>query len=298
MEDKRKLYKKVFKISDEEIKKLYLDGNSLSDIAKVAQDTKGLMALRRRLQDMGIDTTKNMKKYSEKLSKIKKQYDIDEYVFDVIDTEEKAYWLGFLFADGYNHESKNCIALRLQEEDNEILEKLKIFLKTNTPIYTFTRITRVNKLVKKYCELNIRSVYLSKQLAKLGCVQGKTYCLEFPDWLNPDLYSHFLRGYFDGDGCFSVKDRLDRRKSYGKSMNFQTTITGRFEFIKKCEEIISNNTGINIGKIQTFKNNYAVSLHYNGKNQTKKVLDFLYKNATIYLQRKYNKYKEYCISVE
>lgn len=48
---------------------MYLNGSSLSDIAKIAQDTKGLMALRKRLQDLGVDTTKNMKKYSEKLSK-------------------------------------------------------------------------------------------------------------------------------------------------------------------------------------------------------------------------------------
>ena len=110
MEDKRKLYKKVFKISDEEIKRLYLNGNSLYDIAKIAQDTKGLMALRKRLQDMGVDTSKNMKKYSLKISKSSKHYLVDEHVFDVIDTEEKAYWLGFLFADGYNHQTKNCIS--------------------------------------------------------------------------------------------------------------------------------------------------------------------------------------------
>lgn len=298
MKDKRKLYKKVFKISDEEIKRLYLNGNSLYDIAKIAQDTKGVMALRKRLQDLGVDTSKNMKKYSLKISKSSKQYLVDEHVFDVIDTEEKAYWLGFLFADGYNHQTKNCIALRLQEEDVEILEKFKTFLKTNVPIYSFVRTTRVSKTKKIYKEVNICSPYMSNKLASLGCVQGKTYTLEFPKWLNPKLYNHFIRGYFDGDGCFSVKDRLDRRKTYGKSMRFQVTFTGRFEFIKECEKIISENTGINLGKIQTFKNNYAVALHYGGKNQTKKVLDYLYTNATIYLQRKYKKYKEYCIPVE
>ena len=62
--------KKVFKISDNQIKQMYLDGYSMKDIAKVAQDTKGLMALRKRLKDLGDDTTKNMKRYSLKMSKL------------------------------------------------------------------------------------------------------------------------------------------------------------------------------------------------------------------------------------
>ena len=58
--------KKIFKISDEQIKSMYLSGNSLNDIAKVAQDTKGVMALRNKLHELGVNTTKNMKKYSKK----------------------------------------------------------------------------------------------------------------------------------------------------------------------------------------------------------------------------------------
>ena len=59
--------KKVFKISDEQIKNMYLSGNSLQDIAEVAQDTKGLMALRNKLHELGVSTTKNMKRYSNKI---------------------------------------------------------------------------------------------------------------------------------------------------------------------------------------------------------------------------------------
>ena len=296
--DKRKLNRKVFKISDEEIKRLYLEGNSLNDIAKNSSRHKRLMALRNKLHDLGVDTTINMKRYASKFSKAFKKYDLDEHIFDTIDTEEKAYWLGFLYADGYNHESKTCISLKLQYNDIEILEKFKNFLKTNVPIYKWTRTTQVNKIEKDYCEVNICSVYLSQQLAKLGCVQGKTYTLEFPYFLDKNLYNHFLRGYFDGDGCISIKDRLNRRKRNGTCMSYQATITGKYEFIEKCEKIISENTEIPLGKIQRFKNNFAVSIHYSGKYQVTKLLNYLYKNATIYLQRKYDIYKEYCISAE
>ena len=61
--------KKIFKISDEEIKRLYLEGSSMSDIAKIAQDTKGLMAIRNRLISLGVNTHVSQKKYRYKISK-------------------------------------------------------------------------------------------------------------------------------------------------------------------------------------------------------------------------------------
>lgn len=296
--DNRKLRRKVFKISDEEIKKLYLEGNSLNDIAKIAQDSKGVMALRRKLQDLGVDTTRDMKKYSLKMSKARKVYTLDEHVFDSIDTEEKAYWLGFLMSDGYNNEKRHCFALRLKQDDFEILEKFQRFLKTDAPIYTFTKVINSPNDIRSYCEMYIHSVTLSKQLSILGCTQGKTYTLEFPCYIDNSLLNHFLRGYFDGDGCISVKDRLDRRKKRGTCKRYQATITGRYEFLNIYEKIVSSNTKIPLGKIQKFKNNFAASIHYSGKNQVSTFLNYLYKDATIYLQRKYDIYKEYCISVE
>lgn len=71
---------------------------------------------------------------------------------------------------------------------------------------------------------------------------------------------HFIRGYYDGDGCFSVTKRKDRTEN---SLIYQFNITGMENPLRKMQE------------------------HY-----------YLYQDATIYLQRKYNKYKEYCISAE
>lgn len=288
---------KTFKISDEQIKNMYLSGNSLNDIAKVAQDTKGLMALRRKLHTLGINTNVSQRKYRYKISKACKKYTLDEHIFDIVDTSEKAYWLGFLMADGYNHESKSCVALRLQEEDKEILEKYKKFLKTDAPIYTFTRTTKINKLTRQYCELNICSPYFSEQLAKLGCVQGKTHTLKFPN-IKECLYSHFIRGFFDGDGCICVKDRLDRRKLYGKSMNYQFTIVGKEDVLLKIQDILVKNIHITKTILQKEKNSFVYILHYGGKNVVTKIMQYLYKNATTYLKRKHDLYLKYCISAE
>ena len=288
---------KTFKISDEQIKKMYLNGNSLSDIAKIAQDTKGLMALRNRLHKLGVNTNVSQKKYRYKISKSCKKYKLNEHVFDNIDTEDKAYWLGFLMADGYNHENKGCVALRLQAKDKEILEKYKKFLETNVPIYSFTRSTSVNKLKKEYCEVNVCSSYFSEQLAKLGCTQGKTYTLEFPS-IKESLYNHFIRGFFDGDGCLSVKDRLNRRIR-GTCMEYQFNIVGKESVLLKIQEILINSIQITKTPLKQSSNKgFAKVLQYSGKLVVSKIMNYLYKDAAIFLKRKHDLYLKYCISVE
>lgn len=277
---------KIFKISDERIKEMYLNGYSLNDIAKVAQDTKGVMALRNRLHKLGVDTTKDMRRYRFKISKSCKKYCLDDTIFDNIDNEEKAYWLGLLMADGYNHQDKSCVALKLQEEDKGILEKYREFLGTDAPINTYRRTTRVSKLDRNYCELNICSPKYSDSLARAGCVQGKTYTLEFPN-ISELLYNHFIRGFFDGDGCISITKRKDRTKN---SFQYQLNFVGKESVLLKIQDIICNNTGVFRTKLRNRKNNFAKCISWCGRRVCKKILDYLYKDATIYLERKHNKY--------
>lgn len=290
--------RKQFKISDEQIKSMYLEGYSLNDIAKVAQDTKGLMALRKRLIELEIDTHQDMKRYANKLSYSCRKYHINETVFDKVDTEEKAYWLGFLFSDGYNNEHKHQVSLRLQEQDTEVLEKFKVFLNTDKPIYKFYRITAVNHKHCVYSELNINSIYLSTQLAYLGCVQAKSLIVEFPMYLPKSLRAPFIRGYFDGNGCVTITDRRDRRKAYGKSMRWQLTFVSNPNFINQLASILAEELSITIPKIQVRENNKSACLHFSGKEKVSKILEYMYKDATVYLERKYKKYQEYCISAE
>ena len=286
---------KVFKISDEEIKRMYLEGSSLNDIAKVAQDTKGVMALRNRLIKLGIDTTKDMRKYKYKISAACKKYSLNEHVFDSIDTEEKAYWLGWLFSDGYNHNSKSQVALRVQEKDSEILYKFQRFLQTNAPIHTYKKCMQDDKLQRNYSELSVCSPYFSDRLSKLGCVQAKTLVLEFPD-IPSALYQHFIRGYFDGDGCFSVTKRKDRKNSNSKI--YQFNIVGMENVLLTIQDNIVQNTGVKKLPLKVRSGKKVLTLHYSGHNVCKKILDYLYDNASIYLKRKHDKYCEYCISAE
>lgn len=282
---------KPIQATDEELVTMYNSGMSLSEIAKVTSGSKGAMSVRQRLQDLGIDTSysTNIDKYREKMSRVFHQYTLDENVFDVIDTEEKAYWLGFLMADGYNHEDRNAICLRLQSEDLEILEKFKAFLKSDAPIYTYSRITKVNHLHRHYSEVRVNSVHLSQQLSKLGCIQGKTYLLEFPTCVPNSLINHFIRGYFDGDGCICVRPRKRKNSTY---IEYQLTIVGKEDAILKMQDFIVKETGVSKTKLERPKNNFAKVIHYTGRKVVTKILDYLYRDATIFLKRKHDKYLE------
>ena len=214
-----------------------------------------------------------------------KRYTFNEHYFDVIDNQDKAYWLGFFAADGYNHHSKGCIEFRLHNKDREILGKFKTCIQSNNPIGLYK---------STYCNITLYSKHLCNTLASYGLVQAKTYTLTIPK-LNNELMRHFIRGYFDGDGCFSVIPRKDRG---AESKIYQFNITGMLGPLLIIQKHLVDNIGIKLLPLKTRVSTKAVTLHYGGKNVCKRILDYLYKDSNLYLERKYNKYIEYCISAE
>ena len=92
----------------------------------------------------------------------------DNTVFDCIDTEEKAYWLGFLYADGsVASENSNNIELSLSAKDVNHLEKYRRFLKAPNSV----KISDVTVKGKVYgrCRLTVSNKHLKQQLIQLGC---------------------------------------------------------------------------------------------------------------------------------
>lgn len=213
------------------------------------------------------------------------KYKFNENYFDVIDSQDKAYWLGFFAADGYNHKSKGCVEFRLHKQDIEILEKFKICINSNHSLGLYKN---------TYCNLCLYSKHLCEVLSQYGLGQAKTYSLKIPD-LEDKYMRHFIRGYFDGDGCLSVIHRKDRGPN---SKTYQLNITGMKEPLSKMQDFIVKNVKVKKLPLKTRKSTVAVTMHYGGRNVCKRILDYLYTDAHMYLERKYNKYKEYCISAE
>ena len=152
------------KITKEEIKSLYLSGKSLSEIALIAECR--FENIRSHLKRMGIQC----RKQEEAQRKIK----LNQNFFKYIDSEEKAYVLGFLYADGYNNEVKKQISIRLHKKDIDILIKIRDLLFPNKD-----KIIRIYK--EAYADLSINSLEISKDLSKLGCMQQKSLVLKFPN---------------------------------------------------------------------------------------------------------------------
>ena len=165
------------KYSQETIQKiieLHNSGKGVTEIGKLLNLDRA--AVSRNLKKLGFDTSRNT---------------LIKDIFHIIDTEEKAYWLGFLYADGYVSKY-NQVEVSLTLEDEDHLIKLKNFINTNTEIIKDDH----------RCRLLFCSKELAKDLANLGCVNNKSLILTFPteEQVPQELLRHFLRGYVDGDG--------------------------------------------------------------------------------------------------
>lgn len=208
-------------------------------------------------------------------SQLQRKYDIDETFFDVIDTEEKAYFLGFLYADGYNNTDRNSVALSLKEDDKEILEKLNNLLQPNKPLQ-YIEFKTANS--SNQYRLVIANKHISQKLVELGCDKAKTYSLKFPseEQVPKHLIRHFVRGYFDGDGCVGKK---------------AISIVSTLYFCNSLAEILKDLFNINcyIRARHPERNNTIRMLELN-KKSARTFLKWIYKDSNIHLQRKYERY--------
>lgn len=194
-----------FKLTNDsqlEICELHRKGMSIKDLR--VKYNIGNATLYRYLKRGNVTEPRCRKDYNFNLNpKIYRLYNFNEKYFDIIDTQERAYFLGFLYADGYNNIKQGRIQIALQWRDFDILEKLQNNLKSNYII----NCNIFNGF--KQCFLSINSRYLSNQLTKLGMLHKKSLILKFPteDQVPKHLIRHFIRGYFDGDGCFGEYTR-------------------------------------------------------------------------------------------
>jgi len=208
-----------------------------------------------------------------------RKYTIDHTFFKKIDNEKKAYWLGFIYADGYVSRRKNqkCLGIALHTKDEK---HLRVFKKDINATYKINRYITTSFGVKTtFAKIFITSDQLFDDLVDKGVFEKKTLILKFPkDNIVPvELQNHFLRGYFDGDGSFS--------KSKDGFYSFK--LCGTKEFLIECQKILGVTTKLEKRK-KDKKNNWSFAA--GGRLQVKRVGNCLYKNSTVHLERKYKRY--------
>lgn len=210
-----------------------------------------------------------------------RKYSIDENYFSIIDSEEKAYFLGFLYADGCV--TKNTMILGLQERDIDILIRLNSEIKSDRPI-------RIIKPPRKFwyrkniARLEVCSEKFVQNLKSNGCVSRKSLTLTFPNKnIVPDhLLHHFVRGYFDGDGCISV-NKFEPRNA----MFYLFLVTSTENFCKSLSHILYEKLNVKLNIYDVIKNGITKNCQTGGRKKIFLIMEWLYNNATIFLERKH-----------
>lgn len=232
-------------------------------------------------------------------------YKINEYYFDNIDTETKAYFLGLLFADGSIKEPKNNrkggFSISLQEEDGYLLSKICAEF-TEKPVKVFHPPSIKSKGWKKRAYISISSNRIYFKLFELGCLPRKSKTgMIFPT-LDEKLYPHFIRGFLDGDGSiilrkisykYKRKTSFKRKKENNSGFRFRLKIA-----FCSTDKIFLDNL---LEKLNVKKHYYSYKIRTHrvfilwieNNNDVEKCVNFLYDSANVYLHRKYQKILDY-----
>lgn len=211
----------------------------------------------------------------------------NENIFDSIDSEEKVYWLGFIFADDYIAKNRNDFELSLSSLDKEHLDKFNIFMQYSGNNVKVEKL-KLNGKEFSRCRWSIRNKYLHETLISKGCIPVKSLILQFPNlniFSDISLIKHFIRGYIDGDGCISYNNK--------KHTIMFLSILGTKNFLTGIKNNLPVKYDYVLGYNNLKQNDLTRTLTINGKNGLE-ILFYLYENSSIYLSRKYEKYKEYC----
>ncbi len=258
---------KWYEDNKDKILKLYYDGKTIKYICDTLSCSKSLIY--KKFNEWGIKRRKRIKP-QERYNAI---YNVDYEYFDNIDCEHKAYWLGMILADGFVN--KKEISLCLQLSDIKTIEDFRNDLSAEHPI-------KYNKDENPF--LTICCTHMTNTLINYGFHNRKSWSVDLEKILKniPKEYEHhFIRGMFDGDGCIKHYEY-----SYLKKPQFHFGYTG----LENVCEYISSKLDINRKLI------HESGLTYTTVTRDPKLIvnifNYMYKDATIYMDRKYNVFQE------
>lgn len=270
--------------------------NELSHKFKISEDL-----IEKLMNQYDINYTFNRKYVDDSVIKNFniKYYSFDENYFENIEHPDKAYWLGFICSDGNLHEDKKNLRIEIHPKDVDILEKFNECLNSNYPIrYRENKVNKSNKfnvrmkLDKHFLvRISLTSDKLTNQLKNCYIMSNKTKKLNWNNIssiMDEKLWIDFIRGYFDGDGCWGLsyyKNNIVFTYNIGGAS--YNMINGIFEYLKNTYNL-SNKVHLSItdkgydDKFYsfTFSNKHDVLALYNA---------MYYDETCLKGNRKYNK---------
>ncbi len=213
-------------------------------------------------------------------------YNCNHNIFST-DTEDSLYLAGFIAADGCIMSKGNgkSLFIGLSNKDKAHLEKIRTALGAENPIHDYD--VKTSKQNPKWkdtvtSQLRISSAQIYSDLQRFNITERKTHTLTFPDWMKDHpLRHHFIRGYIDGDGSFY--------HSVGKGRKVRQvffSVRGTTQFLTSLRSILEKDLSLEERTKEIRINNGIGVLEYGGNRVCKALAEYLYRDATIYLDRK------------
>lgn len=204
------------------------------------------------------------------------KYKADYRKFKVIDSAQKAYWLGFIAADGCNYirETNASVVINISRKDKEHLVKFQNFMNSNVQIIDhiqdagFSNNTQMSKIV-------FNSIEMAEDLKNLGITPKKSLTLKPPE-IEKEYFLPFILGYFDGDGSLF-------KASQGN--NYGINIEGTKEMLEWINNILEISDHLE-KRQKNDTNNYYIRC--GGVNKPYYIMKKLYDSCSEHLERKYN----------
>jgi hypothetical protein len=209
-----------------------------------------------------------------------RSFNINDNIFDSVDDQEKAYWLGFLLADGCLAKSagtRRSLKLCLKAGDVGHLKLYQKWIGHKGKLHFDGRDGH-----PRYSVL-FNSVSIGNRLVEMGWLDYKNKGdIRILQYIPKHLTNHYIRGFFDGDGCIGVANK--------KKNSYTVTIVSKFEEpLRWISAAIKRELDVDR---DVKKRTTVYSLVYNGNLQIMKVMDWLYNDAMVYLDRKFGRFQQ------
>jgi len=204
-----------------------------------------------------------------------KKYECDDFYFSKIDCHQKAYWLGFLSADGSVSKINNQISIGLSYKDIDHLTKFKETIKSNYK--TFIYDSTVKGKIYKCCKSGVYSSQMKSDLKNHNITPNKSKTFDLSNQIPDEFLNSYILGIIDGDGSFTM----------GNDGQIRLNLIGSKIEIEKIRIILEDKCDLNHVKITQEKRSPEMwYLAYGGNKILSRIVNYLYKDCSIFLERK------------
>jgi len=243
----------------------------IADIANTSFDT-----ISRRMREFEIPVDVNIRRPTK--------YSYNQNYFSEIDSSDKAYWLGFINADGgieYEQEKSSSSTIRLKihlaKKDINHLHKFLDDIESNVPVKTGKTYLKATDKYYDYARVVLYSKKICDDLIDQKIKVNKSTNEQPPLITDKELIRHYIRGYFDGDGSFNYW-----YSEFHNKWNCSFNVIGSREIVEYISNFIEQELGIS-SNVRKNGEIYRIDI---SNGYAEEIMFWLYKESIRFLERK------------